>query len=53
MPREVKRMLGELRGLPLLQGARGTRAADLDALAEAITAVEQGRPVAGRLAAGA
>jgi acetate---CoA ligase (ADP-forming) len=33
---EVKRMLGELRGLPLLQGARGTRAADLDAVAEAI-----------------
>ena len=33
---EVKRMLGELRGLPLLQGARGTRPADLDAVAEAI-----------------
>ena len=33
---EVRRMLGELRGLPLLQGARGTRAADLDAVAAAI-----------------
>jgi acyl-CoA synthetase (NDP forming) len=33
---EVKRMLGELRGLPLLQGARGTPPANLDAIAEAI-----------------
>ena len=33
---EVKRMLGELRGLPLLQGARGAQAANLDAIAEAI-----------------
>jgi acyl-CoA synthetase (NDP forming) len=33
---EVKRMLGELRGLPLLQGARGTRPANLDAVAQAI-----------------
>jgi acyl-CoA synthetase (NDP forming) len=33
---EVRRMLGELRGLPLLQGARGTPPADLDAVAEAI-----------------
>lgn len=33
---EVKRMLWELRGLPLLQGARGTRPANLDAVAEAI-----------------
>jgi acyl-CoA synthetase (NDP forming) len=33
---EVKRMLGELRGLPLLQGARGARAANLDVVAEAI-----------------
>jgi acyl-CoA synthetase (NDP forming) len=33
---EVKRMLGELRGLPLLQGARGARPADLDAVAGAI-----------------
>jgi hypothetical protein len=33
---EVRRMPGELRGLPLLQGARGTRPADLDAVAEAI-----------------
>ncbi|HEX3514727.1 MAG TPA: acetate--CoA ligase family protein, partial [Trebonia sp.] len=38
---EAKRMLGELRGLPLLQGARGTRPADLDALAEAITGVSR------------
>jgi len=38
---EVKRMLGELRGLPLLQGARGTRPADLDALAEAITGISR------------
>jgi acyl-CoA synthetase (NDP forming) len=33
---EVKRMLGDLRGLPLLQGARGSQAADLDAVAAAI-----------------
>ena len=33
---EVKRMLGELRGLPVLQGARGTPPANLDAIAEAI-----------------
>jgi succinyl-CoA synthetase beta subunit len=33
---EVKRMLGELRGLPLLQGARGARPASLDAVAGAI-----------------
>lgn len=33
---EVKRMLGELRGLPLLRGARGTAPANLDAVAEAI-----------------
>jgi acetate---CoA ligase (ADP-forming) len=33
---EVKRMLGELRGLPLLQGARGTRPANLDTVAAAI-----------------
>ena len=33
---EIRRMLGELRGLPLLQGARGARPADLDAVAEAI-----------------
>jgi acyl-CoA synthetase (NDP forming) len=38
---EVKRMLGELRGLPLLQGARGSSPADLDVLAEAITAVSR------------
>jgi acyl-CoA synthetase (NDP forming) len=38
---EVKRMLGELRGLPLLQGARGSSPADLDVLAEAIAAVSR------------
>jgi acetate---CoA ligase (ADP-forming) len=36
-PDEVRRMLGELRGLPLLQGARGGVAADLDALAQVIS----------------
>jgi acyl-CoA synthetase (NDP forming) len=36
---EVKRMLTELRGLPLLQGGRGTPPADLDAVAEAITSI--------------
>jgi hypothetical protein len=35
-PEEVRRMLGELRGLPLLQGARGGVAADLDVLARVI-----------------
>jgi acetate---CoA ligase (ADP-forming) len=30
---EVRRMLGELRGAKLLQGARGTLAANLDAVA--------------------
>jgi acyl-CoA synthetase (NDP forming) len=33
---EVKRMLAELRGWPLLQGARGAPPANLDAVAEAI-----------------
>jgi acyl-CoA synthetase (NDP forming) len=36
---EARRMLGELRGLPLLTGARGSRPADLDALAGVIAAV--------------
>jgi acyl-CoA synthetase (NDP forming) len=36
---EARRMLGELRGLPLLRGARGRRAADLDALAEVISRI--------------
>ncbi|HEY6480142.1 MAG TPA: acetate--CoA ligase family protein [Streptosporangiaceae bacterium] len=36
---EVRRMLGDLRGLPLLQGARGTAPADLDAVAAAIAAI--------------
>jgi len=34
---DVKRMLGELRGLPLLTGARGTQPADIDALARVVT----------------
>jgi acyl-CoA synthetase (NDP forming) len=38
-PAEVKAMLGELRGLPLLNGARGTVPADLDALAAVIARV--------------
>jgi acetate---CoA ligase (ADP-forming) len=33
---EVRRMLGELRGLPMLQGSRGGVPADLDALAKVI-----------------
>ena len=33
---EVKHMLGDLRGGPLLRGARGSRPADLDALAQVI-----------------
>jgi acyl-CoA synthetase (NDP forming) len=36
---EVRRMLGDLRGLPLLQGARGTAPANLDAVAAAIAAI--------------
>jgi hypothetical protein len=36
---ETRRMLGELRGLPLLRGARGTQPADLDALAGVIAAI--------------
>src|ERR1700722_10910848 len=36
---EVKAMLGALRGLPLLQGARGAKPADLDALAAVIARV--------------
>jgi acetate---CoA ligase (ADP-forming) len=36
---EVRRMLGELRGLPLLQGARGGQPASLDAVAAAIVGV--------------
>ena len=35
----VKEMLGGLRGLPLLQGARGSAAADLDAVAAAVAAI--------------
>ena len=36
---EVKRMLGELRGHSLLQGARGTEPANLDAVAEVIASL--------------
>ena len=36
---EVLRMLGELRGAPLLTGSRGQVAADLDALAQVITSI--------------
>ncbi|HEY2549152.1 MAG TPA: acetate--CoA ligase family protein [Streptosporangiaceae bacterium] len=36
---EVLRMLCELRGMPLLRGARGTRPADLTALSRVITAI--------------
>jgi acyl-CoA synthetase (NDP forming) len=38
-PGEVQRMLGELRGAPLLRGARGTRPADLAVLGEVITKI--------------
>jgi acyl-CoA synthetase (NDP forming) len=38
---EVQRMLGELRGLPLLQGARGGRPANLNLLAEAIAGLSR------------
>jgi acetate---CoA ligase (ADP-forming) len=38
-PAEVRQMLGELRGLPLLRGARGGAAADLDALAEVVAGI--------------
>jgi acyl-CoA synthetase (NDP forming) len=38
-PGEVKRMLAELRGSPLLTGGRGGRPVDLDALAEVICLV--------------
>jgi acetate---CoA ligase (ADP-forming) len=36
---EVRRMLGELRGARLLQGARGTQTADLDAVAAVIARI--------------
>jgi acyl-CoA synthetase (NDP forming) len=36
---QVRRMLGELRGAPLLAGARGTAPADLDRVAEVVAAV--------------
>jgi acetate---CoA ligase (ADP-forming) len=36
---EVVRMLGELRGLPLLTGARGAMPADLDAVAKVIAGI--------------
>jgi acetate---CoA ligase (ADP-forming) len=45
---EVKAMLGELRGLPLLRGARGTKPADLDALAEVIARLAEAALSLGR-----
>ena len=50
---EVRRMLGELRGLPLLQGARGARPADLDAVAEVIAALGEAALSLGRAQNGA
>jgi acetate---CoA ligase (ADP-forming) len=38
-PGQVRRMLGELRGAAVLAGARGTRAADLDRVAEVVAQV--------------
>jgi acyl-CoA synthetase (NDP forming) len=38
---EARRMLDELRGLPLLEGARGRPVADIEALVETILAVAQ------------
>jgi acetate---CoA ligase (ADP-forming) len=38
---EVRKMLGELRGLPLLAGAHGTEAADLDALSKVIADIAE------------
>lgn len=38
---EARRMLGELRGLPLLTGHRGRPAADLDAVLDAVMAVQR------------
>jgi acetate---CoA ligase (ADP-forming) len=47
-PSDVRQMLGELRALPLLQGARGGVAADLDALAGVIAGLgELARTVPG------
>jgi len=40
-PDEIRRMLAELRGYPLLTGARGQAAVDLDALARVIAGVGQ------------
>ena len=38
---EARRMVGELRGLPLLTGARGRPPADVDALADALAALSR------------
>ncbi len=40
-PGEVGRMLGELRGLPLLTGGRGSAPADLEALAKVISDIAE------------
>ena len=36
---EARRMIGELKGLPLLQGARGAEPADLDGLARTLSRI--------------
>jgi hypothetical protein len=38
-PAEVREMLEELRGAPLLRGARGSKPADLDAVAAAVARI--------------
>ena len=43
-PAEVRAMLGELRALPVLQGARGVVPADLDALARVIAELARSLP---------
>ncbi|MHA6616973.1 acetate--CoA ligase family protein [Pseudonocardia sp. DLS-67] len=40
-PAQVRRMLGELRGAAVLDGARGTRPADLDRVAEVVAQVAE------------
>jgi acetate---CoA ligase (ADP-forming) len=40
-PADVRQMLGELKALPLLEGARGGVAADLDALARVIAGLAE------------
>jgi succinyl-CoA synthetase beta subunit len=40
-PGQVRRMLGELRGSAVLAGARGTRPADLDRVAEVVARIAE------------